>query len=369
MKKSLSRIIEEYLSEKAKSLDGSIPRNSSFANFIRKDASDAIRNRAALPLKYKVKGGPGQGNWAEIPWICIFDSQITTSAERGYYVVYLFRSDMSGVYLSLNMGWTQFEQKFKPMREAQQKIRETAAVCKELIESSLADFSYDPIDLITTRKLGVGYELGHICGKFYSKYNMPEDDVLVDDLRNLIGVYRELTGLLKTKDITNLLTRYREEQAEQEDAEDREYQRNVEKAKPKKITPGPQKKPGYTESKGLTKWNKDAGIARNCLEMANYECQVNPTHKTFTSKVTNNNYVEVHHLAPMEFQEKFQYSLDVPPNIISLCPNCHSRFHHAIDSDRNEIIEQFFNHRKSELETYGIRLSLEQLLEMYNKPS
>ena len=58
--------------------------------------------------KFKITGSIGQGQWAEIPWISIFLKDITTSATNGYYIVYLFKSDMSGFYLSLNQGWTYF---------------------------------------------------------------------------------------------------------------------------------------------------------------------------------------------------------------------------------------------------------------------
>src|SRR5262249_52580282 len=37
-----------------------------------------------------VEGSAGAGNWAAVPWISVFDPAITTSATRGYYVVYLF---------------------------------------------------------------------------------------------------------------------------------------------------------------------------------------------------------------------------------------------------------------------------------------
>src|SRR4029453_2789488 len=63
-----------------------------------------IRDAPALDLmpllndqeSYKVEGSPGQGNWAKVPWISIFDLLVTDSAQRGYYPVYLFRNDMVG---------------------------------------------------------------------------------------------------------------------------------------------------------------------------------------------------------------------------------------------------------------------------------
>lgn len=44
-----------------------------------------------------VEGSVGKGNWAETPWIAIFDPLVRESAQQGYYVVYLFRPDGSGV--------------------------------------------------------------------------------------------------------------------------------------------------------------------------------------------------------------------------------------------------------------------------------
>ena len=56
-----------------------------------------LHHNAGIPERaYKIQGSIGQGNPAEIPWICVFDLEITSSAQDGYYIVYLFKSDMSG---------------------------------------------------------------------------------------------------------------------------------------------------------------------------------------------------------------------------------------------------------------------------------
>jgi len=46
--------------------------------------------------------------------------------------------------------------------------------------------------------LGIGYELGNICAKYYSKNAVPNDKILINDLRNLLSVYRELFGHVGT---------------------------------------------------------------------------------------------------------------------------------------------------------------------------
>jgi 5-methylcytosine-specific restriction protein A len=60
-----------------------------------------------------VEGSPGQGNWAAVPWISVFDPVITTSATSGYYVVYLFHATKPIVHLSLNQGATKVREDFK----------------------------------------------------------------------------------------------------------------------------------------------------------------------------------------------------------------------------------------------------------------
>src|SRR5690606_22031386 len=43
----------------------------------------------------------GQGRWADVPWIGIFDKSITTSAQKGYYVCILFGDNMNSVFLTI----------------------------------------------------------------------------------------------------------------------------------------------------------------------------------------------------------------------------------------------------------------------------
>jgi len=83
------------------------------ANFLRNDAPIPVAEGLdATQHTCCVKGSAGQGRWAFVPWIAVFDPVVTTSATRGYYVVFLFSADMQKLYLSLNQGTTAVQQEF-----------------------------------------------------------------------------------------------------------------------------------------------------------------------------------------------------------------------------------------------------------------
>ena len=84
---------------------------------------------------------------------------------------------------------------------------------------------------------------------------------------------------------------------------------------------------------------------------------------TFQSKYSEENYVEAHHLVPIKEHNQFDFSLDVISNIISLCPNCHRLLHYGKDID--EVLTSLYKTRKHRLEKVKIKLSLEDLKEMY----
>lgn len=199
MQETLNYILDNYLRAKKDPF-----KENTVANFLRKNVSENIRNKTLLDSsKYIVEGSPGKGTWADVPWIGIFDKDITDTATKGYDIVYLFCADMSGVYISLNQGWTYFKNKYGT-KVGRKKIRTVSNAWKSILSSTLTDFSFEAIQLKGISKnsdLAEGYELGHICGKFYEAGKIPNDLKLIEDLRNLMGVYRELRGKLKENSI------------------------------------------------------------------------------------------------------------------------------------------------------------------------
>jgi len=346
MKQSIEEILERYSIESKKPF-----AKNPLAHFITHDFKEIVTIKANInEEKYKVKGSSGQGNWVTVPWLAIFNREITTTATKGYYIVYLFKADMSGVYLSLNQGWTQFREKYGA-KKGKEKIKEVSLGFRKLVGVSPNGFSFDDIDLVSRRTLNEGYELGHIYGKEYSKGNIPNDDELVRDLKEMLKIYREVIKMMKSKPYPEYF--YNVYKAHQR-ADDEVYQTEIETAAPVKTREGPQKRPNKNSINGASVWERDPSIARQALEIVNFTCEINISHKTFTSEKTRKNFVEAHHLIPIKFQDKFENSLDVSANIVSLCPNCHSKLHHAIFEEKEEMLKFLFDKRKVRLEKFGI---------------
>ena len=144
--------------------------------------------------KYHIKGSAGAGNWASVPWVGIFNRDITNGASKGYYIVYLFCEDMRGIYLSLNFGATYFKDQYK--RNAKSKLTQAAAIFRDILKEEYDEINYyEEIDLGTNNlgrdTLAPEYEAGDIFSIFYSKEdlrNIPEEKFL-EDLKWFLELY------------------------------------------------------------------------------------------------------------------------------------------------------------------------------------
>lgn len=134
-----------------------------------------------------------------------------------------------------------------------------------------------------------------------------------------------------------------------------------------KIIYKPKKKP--KKPKILSQTNKpqrDKLVKKRALEKAHYLCELNPNHKTFINKIDGKPYMHGHHLIPLEFEDLFPYSLDVEPNIVSLCSICHDEIHHGINY--KSLIDKLYNQRKEALKECGIEIDdIQYLYDMYDR--
>lgn len=180
---AFNKILSDWEEERTKTYT-----DNKLANYIRTDFRNIIYD-VIIQLgfsSYTIKSSAGSGNWASVPWLSIIDHRITKTTQDGVYPVYLFRADGSGVYLSLNQGTT------KPKADlGLEKAKHNAAILSEIIREKypLDGWGIDPLELRSDSLLGQSYEQPNIYSRFYECNKIPENDVLVNDLKIILDLY------------------------------------------------------------------------------------------------------------------------------------------------------------------------------------
>ncbi|AZV48704.1 DUF3578 domain-containing protein [Bacillus halotolerans] len=353
-------------------------KNHPLGYLVRHEIKRNLIAEAKLDLsKYHVAGSIGIGKWAEVPWISIFIKNLTTSATRGYYIVYLFNADGSGLYVSLNQGWTYFKEKYGT-KLGKAKIQKTASIIREKLNTIPRKMNLLNISLKGEGDLAKGYELGHICGRYYDISNLQDEEAIISDLQALLITYIELEGFIGNRSIEqfNDFILLKEDGLFLEDGDNEEkyqlatqqfivsegivggYEVNIKRERPDPIF----------NKGGQKQWSRNAGLASKAMMLSNYTCEIDRSHKTFISKSTNKPYVESHHLVPIAKQEEFRYDLDQLANIISLCPLCHRLIHLGKDEEKEELLKKLFEQRKEQLNRVGIEITFSDLKTLYGIP-
>lgn len=180
---ALHRVMSEYVSAKRDPF-----RGHPLGHFVRRQIPEGIRSLPFIHEYFKVQGSVGMGNWADVPWIAIMDRRITETTQEGEYIVYLFSEDMKSVYLTLAQGVT------KPKKERgkaggyqylQQKVQQLRN------QLPLEGLYKDDQIYLKNEGLGQDYQVSTVAYYRYDYEHLPEDEVLVRDLENLVQNYNQ----------------------------------------------------------------------------------------------------------------------------------------------------------------------------------
>ncbi|MED3033435.1 restriction endonuclease [Bacillus thuringiensis] len=168
-------VLNEYLQARTERFAG-----HKMGSFVRNEMTTEITR---LPFidhsQYVVTGSVGQGNWAAVPWLAIMNKDITTSTQRGYYIVYLFSEDMERLYLTLAQGVTETTK--EEMRKIKEEIREQIHMSQKVKKD-------DEIFLGTSTK-AKGYSNSTAAYIAYDVNKMPSEAELVEDLEEMLRYY------------------------------------------------------------------------------------------------------------------------------------------------------------------------------------
>ncbi len=195
MKEKIDLLLNEYLKDNSRLVDSSKDYYLEFVKSVPKELYKYFNEN-----EYLIKASIGIGQKSEIPWLCIFNRKITTSAISGIYICYLFKSDMSGFYLALAQGITAFAQLYGSAKY--DNIKRIAEYFRELINDT--KFSRDDIDLKGKKGLAKGYEAGTIISKYYMKNNYSEKE-LIDDLIAIKNIYDDIYENMRGFSYVNII--------------------------------------------------------------------------------------------------------------------------------------------------------------------
>lgn len=198
--------IDGWMDEYAEILS-SVKENNDFKNpfreIISKEIPTLLTERTPVSSPYRVDGSYGKGRWTDVPRIAVFDSRITTSAQKGVYIVYLLNKDTKTLYLTLNQGATDAAQSSKNGGEQKslvftgiarsqngqmaQQLQSNAEKIRAMIGNTIQ--TYGHIDSGSP-----GYDAGAIYYKEYTLNSLPDDSGLISDLRDFLALYADYYG-------------------------------------------------------------------------------------------------------------------------------------------------------------------------------
>jgi 5-methylcytosine-specific restriction protein A len=272
------------------------------AQRIRDSWQDEARSLLAND-SYRIKGSPGNGQWADSVWLGVFDPIVTESAQHGFYIVYLVSRNGEKVFLSLNQGTTEIYNEVGG-RSYLGVLESTAQRDVGLLESKdLEGLIAGPIDLGAETDLSRGYESGNILAIPYERGSVPSDGDLKVDLLRLVALYQ---ALIESRD-----------QVDDDDEND-----------------GPASSPTDSELEARRfRWHRRAERSRSLAKAAKSfhgtVCQVEACKKDLSVIYGDlaKGYIEAHHLTPFSSLKGRPTELNPQTDFAVVCPDCHRMLH------------------------------------------
>lgn len=149
---------------------------------------------AVLPFKGRlnVQGKDGTGRKTFVPWIRVHSPELSPSAQKGWYVVFLFHANGGGVSLCVSHGSTSFNGRdFVPRSD--EEVAQLMAWARGLLgtEARVLGFQ-EGVDLGSSDGLSGPYERTTAFSKLYQVDALPTDEQLKIDLRQAVSLLGQI---------------------------------------------------------------------------------------------------------------------------------------------------------------------------------
>ncbi|WP_454254417.1 MrcB family domain-containing protein [Pseudomonas sp. Marseille-Q8238] len=295
LKQALEKILSEYVAEKESNSFAGNP----LAEFIRTGLPKIINSYLGSYDRFLVKGSAGKGVWTSVPWVAILDKTVTDTPQKGFYLVYLFCEDGSGLYLSLNQGVTDIKRQYGSSVKNALKVKAVNYVAKVPYESPALVIG--PIDLKSVRKMSLGelYESGAIYSRYYQVGALPSNSELEAQLNEFIDLYLALV-INQSSQQSSVI------------AEDDEEYLSIEEC---------------TELREHKRIERNQKLAKKVKELQGYVCRSCGFDFEKKYGALGKGFIEAHHLTPVSTLKGRKIGLDPRKDFTVLCSNCHRMIH------------------------------------------
>jgi 5-methylcytosine-specific restriction enzyme A len=293
----ITLVAENHLVERS---TVNIPKNNEYANSV-KESSKIFDE--LLDNNYKSKCSVGEGNWADVPWIGIFDSEVTIGAQNGPYIVYLFSTDMKRVYLSQGQGVTEVKKEFQQKGLKNELLRRCSLIQSRVPEFK-NKFTDKTIKLNGNTTLAKNYEPAVAFSIEYQIDNLPSNATLEENLFSMIELYSLLIARGGTDNSETVLTF---------DNVDNNTKESLNETKK------------YIRHRRI---ERNSTAAKKAKEILGTNCQGCDLSFEKIYGYIGANFIEAHHKVPLSsLQEGQQTKLNPEHDFAVLCSNCHRMVH------------------------------------------
>ena len=309
-------------------------KNNPFLKYIRKEIPKAFSERAGSTISgYKVGVVQGLGAWARVPWINLMDPRVTTTANKGYYPVYLVHENGKKILFVLAQGTYSVSGQYKGKAKEMLKYRAI------ILRNKLNNFSKYGFKQVS-KKVTIGkdplrdkwVESGAF-GKWYTLSNLPNESELLKDLKNMVKLYKlaiEKGGIIES---THAI-----------DFEDEEVEKSLKGIEKKVVR--------FHREKEKTYIKTDPALIKRLKKKYKYTCQACNLKfdKIYGDYSDKKDYIEAHHLIPKsEILRKMKPGDELrrdESDFAILCANCHRMIHKYACPPLNEFKEKVIKQYK-----------------------
>jgi hypothetical protein len=168
-----------------------------------------LKSWAPESIDFIFKGSEGEGNLTKTPWFAVLNPEITDTARKGYYIVYLFDEEFKKLFLAIGFGVRQFENRYgggkklyPALESAVENMRlNSAYLLTQMLPETLKRTNQNSIKLTKSGDKRLSeYEKCAIYGLAYDLSNIPDELTLKTDFLEYLNLYRNMSDSLLIAD-------------------------------------------------------------------------------------------------------------------------------------------------------------------------